>query len=341
MGDFLTYFPWTITINLMVSCCWPYWSSRSSKSSSSPPYSRKKRGQVGHRPRTRPLPPRTGVDVPPRLADDLDGHRHGHRIAADRHAAQAAHGALSPTATSSPWRSTCAPTCRWSAPPAAVGEADSVYRVLHDDARVKSVTSFVGCSSPRFQMSYAPADGRQELAHSSSSTPPRSTTPKISSTNMPTHGPTVSRGLCQIQAARLPERPLAGVPVLRQRHRLAARRGRRPDGPMRGCPSAMGTPDYEDPRSVIDAAGSVTAPQLGVTRTLAAVNLALASGDVPVGSVWEGDYRLPIVLKNDTRQGRTLALRHRGHLAHLVAGAFGQRAPAPDRRRGAVWSQSK
>ena len=34
--------------------------------------------------------------------------------------------------------------------------ADSVYRVLHDDARVKSVTSFVGCSSPRFQMSYAP-----------------------------------------------------------------------------------------------------------------------------------------------------------------------------------------
>ena len=30
---------------------------------------------------------------------------------------------------------------------------------------------------------------------------------------------------------------------------------------------------------------------------------ALASGDVPVGSVWEGDYRLPVVLKNDTRQG--------------------------------------
>ena len=63
--------------------------------------------------------------------------------------------------------------------------------------------------------------------------------------------------------------------------------------------------DYEDPRSVIDVRlDPVTAPQLGVTRTLAAVNLALASGDVPVGSVWEGDYRLPIVLKNDTRQGQ-------------------------------------
>lgn len=34
--------------------------------------------------------------------------------------------------------------------------ADSLYRVLRADDRVKSVTSFVGCSSPRFQMSYAP-----------------------------------------------------------------------------------------------------------------------------------------------------------------------------------------
>lgn len=34
--------------------------------------------------------------------------------------------------------------------------ADSLYRMLRADDRVKSVTSFVGCSSPRFQMSYAP-----------------------------------------------------------------------------------------------------------------------------------------------------------------------------------------
>ena len=45
------------------------------------------------------------------------------------------------------------PTCRWKRTGAV---ADSVYRVLRADERVKSVTSFVGCSSPRFQMSYAP-----------------------------------------------------------------------------------------------------------------------------------------------------------------------------------------
>lgn len=34
--------------------------------------------------------------------------------------------------------------------------ADSVYEALRVDPRVRSVTSFIGCSSPRFQMSYAP-----------------------------------------------------------------------------------------------------------------------------------------------------------------------------------------
>lgn len=53
------------------------------------------------------------------------------------------------------------------------------------------------------------------------------------------------------------------------------------------------------------AAGSRHGTQLGVTRTLAAVNLALASGDVPVGSVWEGDYRLPSYSR--TTHGRASA----------------------------------
>ena len=39
------------------------------------------------------------------------------------------------------------------------------------------------------------------------------------------------RSLRQVQAARLPERAVARIPLLRQRHRLAARRGRPADGP--------------------------------------------------------------------------------------------------------------
>ena len=183
--------------------------------------------------------------------------------------------------------------------------ADSVYRVLHDDARVKSVTSFVGCSSPRFQMSYAPQIAGKNYAQF------------IIISNSVGDTEDILDQYADAWADRFPEAYVKfkqldyqNVPSLEFRFygsdidslRAAA------DGlmaQMRRMPELQWVhSDYEDPRSVIDVRlDPVTASQLGVTRTLAAVNLALASGDVPVGSVWEGDYRLPVVLKNDTRQG--------------------------------------
>ena len=184
--------------------------------------------------------------------------------------------------------------------------ADSVYRVLHDDARVKSVTSFVGCSSPRFQMSYAPQIAGKNYAQF------------IVNTTSVDDTEDILDQYADAWADRFPEAYVKfkqldyqNVPSLEFRFygsdidslRAAA------DGlmaRMRRMPELQWVhSDYEDPRSVIDVRlDPITASQLGVTRTLAAVNLALASGDVPVGSVWEGDYRLPIVLKNDTRQGQ-------------------------------------
>ena len=183
--------------------------------------------------------------------------------------------------------------------------AASVYRVLHDDARVKSVTSFVGCSSPRFQMSYAPQIAGKNYAQF------------IVNTTSVDDTEDILDQYADAWADRFPEAYVKfkqldyqNVPSLEFRFygsdidslRAAA------DGlmaRMRRMPELQWVhSDYEDPRSVIDVRlDPITASQLGVTRTLAAVNLALASGDVPVGSVWEGDYRLPVVLKNDTRQG--------------------------------------
>ena len=183
--------------------------------------------------------------------------------------------------------------------------ADSVYRALRADERVKSVTSFVGCSSPRFQMSYAPQIAGKNYAQF------------IVNTTSVDDTESILDEYADAWADRFPEAYVKfkqldyqNVPSLEFRFygsdidslRAAA------DGlmaRMRRMPELQWVhSDYEDPRSVIDVRlDPVTAPQLGVTRTLAAVNLALASGDVPVGSVWEGDYRLPIVLKNDTRQG--------------------------------------
>ena len=183
--------------------------------------------------------------------------------------------------------------------------ADSVYRALRADDRVKSVTSFVGCSSPRFQMSYAPQIAGKNYAQF------------IVNTTSVDDTESILDEYADAWADRFPEAYVKfkqldyqNVPSLEFRFygsdidslrlsadRLMAR--------MRQMPELVWVhSDYEDPRAVVDVRlDPVTAPQLGITRTLAAVNLALAAGDVPVGSVWEGDYRLPVVLKRDARLG--------------------------------------
>ena len=183
--------------------------------------------------------------------------------------------------------------------------ADSVYRALRADDRVKSVTSFVGCSSPRFQMSYAPQIAGKNYAQF------------IVNTTSVGDTESILDEYADAWADRFPEAYVKfkqldyqNVPSLEFRFygsdidslraaadRLMAR--------MRQMPELQWVhTDYEDPRAIAEVRlDPVTASQLGITRTVVAANMALASGDVAVGSVWEGDYRLPVVLKRDARLG--------------------------------------
>ena len=183
--------------------------------------------------------------------------------------------------------------------------ADSVYRALRADERVKSVTSFVGCSSPRFQMSYAPQIAGKNYAQF------------IVNTTSVGDTEAILDEYADAWADRFPEayvkfkqHDYQNVPSLEFRFygsdidslraaadRLMAR--------MRQMPELQWVhTDYEDPRAIAEVRlDPVTASQLGITRTVVAANMALASGDVAVGSVWEGDYRLPVVLKRDARLG--------------------------------------
>ena len=183
--------------------------------------------------------------------------------------------------------------------------ADSVYRALRADERVKSVTSFVGCSSPRFQMRYAPQIAGKNYAQF------------IVNTTSVGDTEAILDEYADAWADRFPEAYVKfkqldyqNVPSLEFRFygsdidslraaadRLMAR--------MRQMPELQWVhTDYEDPRAIAEVRlDPVTASQLGITRTVVAANMALASGDVAVGSVWEGDYRLPVVLKRDARLG--------------------------------------
>jgi len=220
--------------------------------------------------------------------------------------------------------------------------ADSVYRALRADERVKSVTSFVGCSSPRFQMSYAPQIAGKNYAQF------------IVNTTSVDDTESILDEYADAWADRFPEAYVKfkqldyqNVPSLEFRfygsdidslHAAADRLMAR----MRQMPELQWVhADYEDPRAIAEVRlNPVTASQLGITRTVVAANMALASGDVAVGSVWEGDYRLPVVLKRDARLGeRSLSEIGDTYVSSPVPGVS-----VPLRQIADVepeWSQSK
>ena len=201
--------------------------------------------------------------------------------------------------------------------------ADSLYRVLRADGRVKSVTSFVGCASPRFQMSYAPQIAGKNYAQF------------IVNTTSIEDTEALLDEYADVWADRFPEAYVKfkqldyqNVPSLEFRFygddldslhvaadRLMAR--------MRGMGGLQWIhTDYEDPRVIAEVTlDPVTASQLGVTRTVTAANLALAAGDVAVGAVWEGDYKVPVVLKNEDRTAeRSLSDIGDTYVSSLVPG---------------------
>ena len=183
--------------------------------------------------------------------------------------------------------------------------ADSVYRALRADERVKSVTSFVGCSSPRFQMSYAPQIAGKNYAQFIVNTTSVDDTESILDEYADAWAdcfPEAYVKFKQLDYQNVPSLEFrfygSDIDSLRAAaDRLMAR--------MRQMPELQWVhTDYEDPRAIAEVRlDPVTASQLGITRTVVAANMALASGDVAVGSVWEGDYRLPVVLKRDARLG--------------------------------------
>ncbi len=188
--------------------------------------------------------------------------------------------------------------------------ADSVYNVLKADPRVQSMTTFVGCSSPRFQMSYAPQIAGKNYAQFIVNTASLEETDKLLdeySDQWNDRFPDAQIKFKQLDYQNVPGLELRFYGDDIDSLKVA---GERLMAKMREMPELKWVhSDYATQQAVIDVKlDPVTAPQLGVTRTTAAINLALAGDNLPIGSVWEGDYELPVKLKIDPSLGeRTLS----------------------------------
>ena len=180
--------------------------------------------------------------------------------------------------------------------------ADSVRHVLEKDDRITSITGFIGCSSPRFMDAYAPQMAGNNYAQFIVNTQSDKATLDL----LTQYQPQLSEAFpnAYVKFKRLDYLEVNELEYrfygdnLDSLHVVAERLMER----MRQMPELEWVhTDYFQPYPIINVElDPVTSAQLGITRTTAQLALSATSSDLRVGQIWEGNYELPIVVKDDT-----------------------------------------
>ena len=179
--------------------------------------------------------------------------------------------------------------------------ADSLRQVLQKDKQVKCVTSFIGCSSPRFMVCYAPQMAGKNYAQFIVNTTSQQATLDLLAKYQPQWSEAFPNAYVRFKRLDYLE-----VPELEYRfygedldslHVVAERLIER----MRQMPELEWVhTDYLTPYPIINVElDPVASSQLGITRATAALSLSSVTNDLRVGQVWEDNYELPIIVKDD------------------------------------------
>ena len=179
--------------------------------------------------------------------------------------------------------------------------ADSVRHVLAKDEHVTGITSFIGCSSPRFMDAYAPQMAADNYAQFIVNTQSDQATLDM----LGKYQPMLSEAFPDAYA-KFKRLDYLEVTELEYRfygedmdslHVVAESLMER----MRQMPEIEWVhTDYLHPYPIVNVElDPVKASQLGITRTTAALALSATASDLRVGQIWEGNYELPIVVKDD------------------------------------------
>ena len=179
--------------------------------------------------------------------------------------------------------------------------ADSIRQELAKDERVTGITSFIGCSSPRFMDVYAPQIAGKNYAQLIVNTTSQKATLDLLKEYQPRLGEAFP-----IAYAKFKRLDYMEIPELEYRfygenidslHISAERLMKH----MRQMPDLEWVhSDYFHPHPIINVElDPVSSAQLGVNRTTAQLALTSTSSDLRVGQIWEDDYEVPIVVKDD------------------------------------------
>jgi multidrug efflux pump subunit AcrB len=179
--------------------------------------------------------------------------------------------------------------------------ADSVYNAMHKDERITGITSFIGCSSPRFMDAYAPQMAGDNYAQFIVNTKSDKATLDLLAYWQPKLSDAFPNAYVKFKRLDYLE-----VNELEYRFygdnidslHLAADR-------LMEKISKMGElewvhTDYYKPYPIVNVnLDPASAAQLGITRLGAQLSINSAIGEAKVGQIWEGDYQVPIVIKEE------------------------------------------
>ena len=180
--------------------------------------------------------------------------------------------------------------------------ADSVQHVLEKDERITGITGFIGCSSPRFMDAYAPQIAGSNYAQFIVNTKDDKATIALLAEYQPRLSEAFPKAYVKFKRLdylevneleyRFYGENLDSLHVVAERLMEC----------MRQMPELEWVhTDYLQPYPIINVKlDPVTSAQLGITRTTAQLALSATSSDLRVGQIWEGDYEVPIVVKDDT-----------------------------------------
>lgn len=181
--------------------------------------------------------------------------------------------------------------------------ADSIENVLQKDARVVSVTSFIGCSSPRFHTAYAPQIGGTNYSQLIVNTLGNEETVELLDeysakyTNAFPEARVRFKQISFSQAVypvelRLSGQNLDSLKFVAGKY-LAL---------LRNMPEVeLAQTNFSEPQTSMKVVlKEDEASRLGINNMQVETTLAMRYGNgVPLSNVWEGDYNIPITLKSE------------------------------------------
>jgi len=187
---------------------------------------------------------------------------------------------------------------------------NSVANTLRRDPRITNVTSFVGCSAPRFHMCYAPKFPSKQYAQLIITTSSETMTNTLLDEYEDKFIDFLPKGFIRFKqldyvATAFPiEIEVIGtnrVEVEQVEQKIITEMRKRTDLLM-----VTSSGDEMCPGIFIDI-NHIESNRLGITKPMIMTNLAFSYGaGIPITSIWEEDYPVKVVLKSETDSTRYL-----------------------------------